>query len=155
MRRCRAGQQMLYVLDRRDRSQARCSPSVCHRRLRRAPSVGCAPVQPRSRGPSSLPVSRVTGFACHLSIGHSRTFVLRVGSRVSCSCSSHPPCVCPIESARWGLDRSGCTRGVASSNTSCRKRTHDRYFTHGTTSVMRRCRALKGCHPMLQHVLVW
>ena len=42
MRMCRAGQQM-FVLDRRDRSQARCSPSVCHRRLRRAPSVGCAP----------------------------------------------------------------------------------------------------------------
>ena len=40
-----------------------------------------------------------------------------------------------------GLDRSGCTRGVASSNTSCRKRTHDRYFTHGTASVMRMCRA--------------
>ena len=40
-----------------------------------------------------------------------------------------------------GLDRSGCTRGVASSNPSCRKRTHDRYFTHGTASVMRMCRA--------------
>ena len=41
-----------------------------------------------------------------------------------------------------GLDRSGCVRGVASSNTSCRKRTHDRYFTHGTASVMRMCRGV-------------
>ena len=51
------------VLDRRDRSQARCSPSVCHRRRRRAPSVGCAPCATALARPLLF-----TGFACHVRV---------------------------------------------------------------------------------------
>ena len=59
---CREGTDVC-VLDRRDRSQARCSPSVCHRRRRRAPSVGCAPCATALARPLLF-----TGFACHVRV---------------------------------------------------------------------------------------